>query len=49
MAEQIKMLVGVNTPGGPWNIVLNVGPDLPQRGGGGSVLNFGTPSYIRNG
>jgi len=27
MAEQIKMLFGVNTPGRPWNIVLDVGPD----------------------
>jgi len=26
MAEQIKMLFMVNTPGGPWNIVLDVGP-----------------------
>jgi len=28
---------------GRWNIVLDVGPDSPQRGGGGPVLNFGTP------
>jgi len=34
MAEQIKMLFGVNTPGGPWNIVLDVGLDPPQRGEG---------------
>jgi len=34
MAEQIKMLFGVNTRGGPWNIVLDVGPDPPQTGGG---------------
>jgi len=27
MAEQIKMLFGVNNPGSPWNIVLDVGPD----------------------
>jgi len=33
MAEQIKMLFRVNTPIGPWNIVLNVGLDPPQRGG----------------
>jgi len=32
MAEQIKMLFGVNTPGGPRNIVLDGGPDPPQRG-----------------
>jgi len=32
MAEQIKMLFDVNTPGGPWNIVLDVGPDpLTER------------------
>jgi len=42
MAEQVKMLFRVNTPGGPWNIVLKVGPDPPQRRGGGPVLNFGT-------
>jgi len=29
MTEQIKMLFGVNTPGGPWS----AGPDSPQRGG----------------
>jgi len=29
MVEQIKMLFGVNTPGGPWNIVLDGGPDPP--------------------
>jgi len=45
MAEQIKILFGVNTPGGPWNIVLDVGPDPPQRGEGGPLLNFETP-YI---
>jgi len=33
MAEQIKMLFGVNTPGGPWNIVLDVGPDPPTERG----------------
>jgi len=32
MAEQIKVLFGVNTPGGPWNILLDVGLDIPQRG-----------------
>jgi len=32
MAEQIKMLFGVNTFGGSWNIVLDVGPDPPQSG-----------------
>jgi len=34
MAEQIKMLFGVNTPEGPWNIVLDVGPDPSLRGKG---------------
>jgi len=34
MAEQIKKLCGMNIPGGSWNIVLDVGPDPPQRGGG---------------
>jgi len=33
MAEQIKMLFGLNIPGGPWNIVLNVGPDPSTKGG----------------
>jgi len=34
MAEQIKMLFRVNTPGCPSNILLNVGPDPSQRGEG---------------
>jgi len=29
MAEQIKILFRVNTPGGPWNIVLDGGSDPP--------------------
>jgi len=33
MAEQIKTLFGVNTPGGPWNIMLDVGPDPPTDSG----------------
>jgi len=33
---------------GPWSIVLDVGPDLPQRGEGDPLLNFGTPLYLRN-
>jgi len=41
-AEPIKMLFGMNTPGDPWNIVLDVGPDPPQRGEGGPLLNFGS-------
>jgi len=27
MAKQTQMLFGVNTSGGPWNIMLDVGPD----------------------
>jgi len=42
LAERTKMLFGVNTPGGPWNIVLDKGLD-PHL-----LLNFGTPSYLRN-
>jgi len=43
-----KMFV-LNTPGGPWNIVLDVGLDPPQRGQGCPLLNFGTPSYFWHG
>jgi len=39
--EQIKMLFGVNTPGGPWSIVLDVGSDPSQRGKGSPF--FGPP------
>jgi len=44
MAEWIKMLFGVNTPGGPRNIVLDGGAD-PSTGerAGDIILNFGTP------
>jgi len=45
MAKQIKMLFGVNTPGRPWNIVLDVGPDSPTERWSGPVLNAG-PSPI---
>jgi len=39
MVEQINILFGVNTLGGPWNIVLHRDPELLQRGGGkGGVL-----------
>jgi len=34
MAEQIKMLFGVNTPRGPGNIVLDVGLILRRDGKG---------------
>jgi len=48
MAEQIEMPFGINTPGGPRNIVLDmVGPGHPTEKG--SLLNFGTPSYLQNG
>jgi len=49
MAEQIKMLFGVNTSRAPWNIVLDVGPDSATERGKGPVLNFETPIYLRNG
>jgi len=38
MAEQIKMLLGVNTPGGPWNLVLKVDPDPSTERGIGSQV-----------
>jgi len=37
MAEQIKILFGVNTPGGPWNIVLD-GVMIPHREGSRDIL-----------
>jgi len=43
MAEEMKMLFGVNTHGSPWNIMLDVGLDPPQRGEGDPLLNFRTP------
>jgi len=46
MAEQIKMLFGVNTLGSLWNIVLEMGPDPPTQRGRG---HFGAPSYLQNG
>jgi len=45
MAEQIKMLFGVNTPEGPRNIDWCLDPHRE----GDIVLNFGTPSYFQNG
>jgi len=36
-AELIKMLFGVNTLGGPRNIVLYMGPDSPHREGEGEL------------
>jgi len=43
-AEQIKVLFGVNTFGGPRNIVLNGGPDPSQRGEGDSMQL--SPNYF---
>jgi len=40
MAEQIKMMFGLNTHGGPWNIVLDVGADPPHREGKGPCFKF---------
>jgi len=45
MAEQIKMLFGVNTPGSPRNIVLDGDPDPPQTGGRDLLLNLGLPCF----
>jgi len=43
MAEQIKILFGLNTPGGQWNIVLDGGPHPPAERGRGPVFNLGPP------
>jgi len=43
MAEQIKMLFGVNNSGGPRNIVLDVGHNLPTERMRGPILNFEIP------
>jgi len=43
MAEQTKMLFGVNTPMGPRNIVLDVGPDLQTERGRGQLFNYEIP------
>jgi len=50
MAEQIKMLFGMNTSGGgPQNIVLHGGPDPPiDRGRGTYFLILGPLSCLRN-
>jgi len=40
MAELMKMLFGVNTPGGSWHIVLDVGPDPPTERGRGPGIKF---------
>jgi len=46
MAKQIKMLFGVNTPGGPWDIVFHGGL-IPTDREGDLLLNFGTPRISR--
>jgi len=47
-AERIKMLFGVNTLGGPWDIVLHGGPDAPTEKGGelGKFLPITDPLHI---
>jgi len=42
------MLLGVDTFGGPWNIVSHAGPDPPQRGGRklGKILPVMDPVHI---
>jgi len=39
-AEQIKTLFGVNTLGGPWNIVLDEDPDPPHSKGKGDSMQL---------
>jgi len=43
MAEQIKMLFGVNTFWGPWNIVLDVGFNPPAERGRGLAFMLWNP------
>jgi len=43
MAEQIKMLFGVNTPGGPQNDVLDMSPDPPTDRERGPTFKFWDP------
>jgi len=45
-AERIKMLFGVNTLGGPRDIVLHGSPDSPTDRGKGPTLTFWDPSRI---
>jgi len=45
IAQQIKMLLVVNTPGGPWNIVLDMSPDSHREGKGAHFEILGPP-YI---
>jgi len=37
------VLFRVNTPGGPWNVVLNMGPDPPTKRGRGPTIKFWGP------
>jgi len=37
MTEQIKMLLGMNTAGGSWNVVLDGDPDSLSQQWGGEV------------
>jgi len=37
------MLFGMNTPGDPWNIVLDMGPDSPTERGRGPSFKFWDP------
>jgi len=43
MVEEIKMMFGMNTPGGPWNIVLDAGTDPPTERGKGLSFKFWDP------
>jgi len=46
------MLFGMNTVGGPWNIVLDGGPGPSAEKGGGGDENFGNcghTTYLMNG
>jgi len=44
VTERIEMLFGVNTPAGPRNIVLDVGPDLSTARGIDSMQSL--PNYF---
>jgi len=52
-AERIKMLFGVNTPGGPWNIVSDGGADpstfdICQREEGDIIFEFSSRLCLGN-
>jgi len=48
-AEQIEILLGVNTFGGPSNIVLDVCPDPPTARGGvrKNFIHCGPTTYLK--